>query len=496
MKNSWWSKMSSRRRTYSSGSDASDHFISINERPVDDISLEFFYRSHTITLLVVTIIGLIYVAFTRDDKISYGSNIQMGLLVGVFFFLVISVLAFPNGPFTRPHPAVWRIVFGLSVLYMLALTFVIFQDYRTVRGIFEWFFPDLKNFTIDMDKGEWGEKCDDITFQRLWQSIDFFCFAHFAGWMMKTLLVRHYGILWTISVMWEITEIAFSHMLPNFMECWWDAIILDVLLCNGLGIWCGMQICHWMEMRFYNWESIKDIQTTSGKLKRAVLQFTPESWTAMRWLDPTCTYMRFLAVSQLVIFWQISELNTFFIKHIFEMPPNHPFNFIRVILLGAMSAPSIRQYYSYVTDPRCNRVGTQCWVYGMCMCIESLICIKFGGDVFQNAQVWYMIYWVLLQSLGSVLCVFFCVMWHRFLRRRRILKDDSFDDCDSESKSSLSSYTKGFGNDSPKKTVTVSTPESDREEDSDDSDILQNRVRKHHQFERVYRKRKNTPYRP
>ncbi|RXG53276.1 Phosphatidylserine synthase 1 [Armadillidium vulgare] len=185
MKNSRWSKMSSRRRTYSSGSDASDHFISINERPVDDISLEFFYRSHTITLLVVTIIGLIYVAFTRDDKISYGSNIQMGLLVGVFFFLVISVLAFPNGPFTRPHPAVWRIVFGLSVLYMLALTFVIFQDYRTVRGIFEWFFPDLKNFTIDMDKGEWGEKCDDITFQRLWQSIDFFCFAHFAGWMMK-----------------------------------------------------------------------------------------------------------------------------------------------------------------------------------------------------------------------------------------------------------------------------------------------------------------------
>lgn len=86
----------------------------------------------------------------------------------------------------------------------------------------------------------------------------------------------------------------------------------------------------------------RDIQTTTGKLKRAVLQFTPESWTAMRWLDPACSYMRFLAVSQLVIFWQLSELNTFFLKHIFQMPPSHPLVFIRIFLLGAMSAPTIR----------------------------------------------------------------------------------------------------------------------------------------------------------
>jgi len=45
------------------------------------------------------------------------------------------------------------------------------------------------------------------------------------------------GILWAISVMWEITEITFAHLLPNFIECWWDALILDVIICNGLGIW-------------------------------------------------------------------------------------------------------------------------------------------------------------------------------------------------------------------------------------------------------------------
>ena len=39
--------------------------VIINERAVDDISLDFFYKPHTITLLVTCISGLLYLAFTR-----------------------------------------------------------------------------------------------------------------------------------------------------------------------------------------------------------------------------------------------------------------------------------------------------------------------------------------------------------------------------------------------------------------------------------------------
>lgn len=42
-----------------------DAFSSINERPVDDISLQFFYKPHTITLLAVSIAAVIYTAFVR-----------------------------------------------------------------------------------------------------------------------------------------------------------------------------------------------------------------------------------------------------------------------------------------------------------------------------------------------------------------------------------------------------------------------------------------------
>ncbi len=58
---------------------------------------------------------------------DYRSNVFAGLCSVLVFFLIISVLAFPNGPFIRPHPALWRMVFGLSVMYLLAIQFLIHQ---------------------------------------------------------------------------------------------------------------------------------------------------------------------------------------------------------------------------------------------------------------------------------------------------------------------------------------------------------------------------------
>lgn len=400
-----------------------DNFVVINEKPVDNISLELFYRPRTITVLAVSIIAVVYSSLTRDES-SVDGNIWAGLLWVTFFYMIISTLAFPNGPFTRPHPAVWRMVFGLSTLYLLALLFLLFQDYGTARRIILWLDPKLKEFRIDMDKA-YGVNCSDITVERIWSHVDVFAVGHFLGWAFKAVLVRHCGILWAMSIMWEVTEIAFAHLLPNFIECWWDAIILDILLCNGIGIWVGLKLCKMLEMREYKWVSIRDIHSTTGKLKRAVMQFTPVSWTHVRWLDPTCTYMRFFAVCQMVIFWQISELNTFFLKHIFEMPPSHPLVVGRLLFLGIMVAPSARQYYSFVTDSRCKRLGTQCWVYGAIMLTESLLCIKNGKTLFGQTQALNIIFWVLIMLLLSVLCVYGVLLWQRDFRNENVSKRSS-----------------------------------------------------------------------
>lgn len=51
-----------------------ESFLGMNERPVDDISLEFFYKPHTITLLLVSIVGVMYFAFIRSVNLSLGSG--------------------------------------------------------------------------------------------------------------------------------------------------------------------------------------------------------------------------------------------------------------------------------------------------------------------------------------------------------------------------------------------------------------------------------------
>ena len=127
-------------------------FESIDDRPVEDIQLEFFYKPHTILLLTASLIPVLYFAFTQDPDADVSTNIWSGVKWIVYFFLVISMLAFPNGPFTRPHPLLWRVVFGLSVLYLMALMFILFQSFSTVRGILYWLSPELRNFSIDKEK--------------------------------------------------------------------------------------------------------------------------------------------------------------------------------------------------------------------------------------------------------------------------------------------------------------------------------------------------------
>ena len=141
-------------------------FIDVNDKQVDDISLEFFYKPHAITLLLGCIVFLTFLAFSRDPNADFRGNVLTGCGSLFLCFMVISILAFPNGPFTRPHPIIWRMVFGSSVLYLLLLQFLIHQDYETVRSLILWIDPSMQNYTIDME-GEYGQKCWDITFERI-----------------------------------------------------------------------------------------------------------------------------------------------------------------------------------------------------------------------------------------------------------------------------------------------------------------------------------------
>lgn len=197
-------------------------------------------------------------------------------------------------------------------------------------------------------------------------------------------------------------------------------MILDVLICNGLGIFTGMQVCKFLEMREYKWESIKNIRTAKGKVKRALLQFTPESWTMVSWLDPNSGYMRIIAIAQFILIWQVVELNTFFIKHIFPMPAEHPICVIRILMSGLISAPTIRQYYTYITDPCCKRVGTQLWVFIMILVSELILVIKFGLELFSHTQISKLLLWFCLNILVTCAGVFVSVQIYKYRHTKTV----------------------------------------------------------------------------
>lgn len=57
-----------------------------------------------------------------------------------------------------------------------------------------------------MDK-EYGVNCSDISLEKIYSHLDVFALGHFVGWAFKAVLIRHMGILWAMSVMWEVTEV-------------------------------------------------------------------------------------------------------------------------------------------------------------------------------------------------------------------------------------------------------------------------------------------------
>lgn len=49
----------------------------------------------------------------------------------------------------------------------------------------------------------------------------------------------------------------------------------------------------------------REIHSTTGKIKRAVLQFTPASWIYVRWFDPKSSFQRLAGIYLFMILWQV-----------------------------------------------------------------------------------------------------------------------------------------------------------------------------------------------
>ncbi|XP_024843412.1 phosphatidylserine synthase 2 isoform X1 [Bos indicus] len=382
----------------------------------DDGTNTFFWRAHTLTVLFILTCVLGYVTLLEETPRDTAYNTKRGIVASILVFLCFGVTQAKDGPFSRPHPAYWRFWLCVSVVYELFLIFILFQTVQDGRQFLKYVDPRLG---VPLPERDYGGNCliydaDNKTdpFHNVWDKLDGFVPAHFIGWYLKTLMIRDWWMCTIVSVMFEFLEYSLEHQLPNFSECWWDHWIMDVLVCNGLGIYCGMKTLEWLSLKTYKWQGLWNIPTYKGKMKRIVFQFTPYSWVRFEW-KPASSLRRWLAVCGIILVFLLAELNTFYLKFVLWLPPEHYLVLLRLVFFVNVGGVAMREIYDFMDDPKLHKkLGQQAWLVAAITVTELLIVVKYDPHTltlslpFYIAQCW---------TLGSVLALTWTV-WRFFLR--------------------------------------------------------------------------------
>jgi phosphatidylserine synthase 2 len=348
----------------------------------DDGTLTFFWRAHTITALVVFSIALVYVALFEVPTQDKDFNAKRGLTAICITFLLFGIINTPDGPFVRPHPVFWRLILCLSIMYELALVFLLFQNVKDARELIRHFDSSLGQ---PLPEKDYGGHCliydsnHTDPWHNLQDKLDGFVPTHFFGWWLKTLVLRDWWLCTVMSIMFEVLEYTLEHQLPNFSECWWDHWIMDAFLCNGLGIYLGMKTLNYLSMKPYHWRGMWNMPTYGGMLKRMAQQFTPYSWTDYDW-KPTSSLKRWLSMLCVISIFLLAELNTFYLKFVLWIPPEHYLCLGRLVFFLFMGAAAMREVFQFLDDPNCKRFGRQSWVIAAIIITEFLIVLKFDWN--------------------------------------------------------------------------------------------------------------------
>ncbi|GFP84702.1 cdp-diacylglycerol--serine o-phosphatidyltransferase 1 [Phtheirospermum japonicum] len=391
------------------------------------------YKPRTITLLLIGACFLVWASGALDPERSYETDlvttVKRGLWAMIAVFLAYCLLQAPSTVLTRPHPAIWRLVHGMAVIYLVTLTFLLFQKRDDARQFMKFLHPDLG---IELPERSYGSDCriyvpEDPTSRFKNETLfDEFVLAHILGWWGKAIMIRNQPLLWVLSIGFELMELTFRHMLPNFNECWWDSIVLDVLICNWFGIWAGMRTVRYFDGKTYEWVGISRQPNIMGKVKRTLGQFTPARWDKDEW-HPLLGPFRFVQVLSLCIIFLTVELNTFFLKFCLWIPPRNPLIIYRLVLWWLIAIPTIREYNSYLQDRKpVKKVGAFCWLSLAICIVELLICIKFGygaystpAGLFPNSMPgWLVVFW---KCAGTGIAIFLGAWsWqlHRSMKRK------------------------------------------------------------------------------
>ncbi|DAZ95469.1 TPA: hypothetical protein N0F65_002154 [Lagenidium giganteum] len=360
-------------------------FRAAKDNDVENLLL-FREQPRQLFVLGLVVSAVSYYSFTHDSK-NVTQNVRTGLSAATLIFLVYCFLQTRDGLLVRPHPGLWRVVHGISVVYLLMLAAISVQNREGAQLSMQFLFPEVGSLTKSHGPLECEVNADTV--YRGVSSIWFL--AHVTGWWGKMCLFRDWRFCWVLSIAFELLELAFQFVIPDFQECWWDSLFMDLFGANMLGMLLGSLTLRVLESKEYDWSGKKGRKM--GYALFALSQFTPITWSQYHW-EVFSSFKRFAQVSFALIVCLLVELNAFFLLNTLEIPKESNFNKYRLTLIFLIGIPGAAEYYEFLSNPECWRLGQNAWMILSIAVFEVLVWVKFSanGVLFNDpppAEVFY-----------------------------------------------------------------------------------------------------------
>ena len=366
------------------------------------------YGSQLLFLVTIAYIGQ-SIVYTSD---STEENVKAGLLGLILVFLAQSSLRPYKSPFLRVRDRWCRVGARTGLLYIGLLVFILFQKSSDARQIPVYLEPSYGK-ELPLRSENYDRNCD-FTFENVYKIIDFYVVVHFINWLLAAFIIRDYYILHIWSVLDELIELTLKDIRPNFSECWWDSLILDVLVANTLGIYIGMKCIEWMGSLKYDWlgregaSSFRDWKV----------------WTSHRY---------FQGAFDLLIFVSVNFVTGFTVGNSLWIPPPSNLNIIRLVIWFIIGALGFREAYDDIrtwgTEIRATKqiYAQYRWTAWMMQCCEILLSWKFrdggGNRLDQFIPPIALFLWAAYITLGLSYWVYL-----RFFYKYRQQRDGAFMD--------------------------------------------------------------------
>ena len=399
-------------------------------KSVDAFSNDSFFKftkENLVLKLVMFIAVIIVVSKYINNFDTVDEKIRSGILALNVVGLFIAFIALPQikiGPWIVQ--LFFKIVQSAVFVYFINLVFLIMFDKEMTRYILASFDPKLGE---RIEEHDYATDCRFYTpenptsnFANLTGAVDMFISAHFIGWLVKSFIFRNNIMCWVMSIGFETYELSFRHWLPNFYECWWDHLLLDVFGCNLAGILIGNYIQKKLNMEKFHW-------FFEPNEKSEQLPYFKRFWFAITGVEDYVINHKwhFLAspsnlLTVLFVIFQSSliDLSYFFNKTQLNMPPTHIILVLRTFPIGFYSIVVVHQLYYYARNKSPDKkIPFDLALAQFLQLAEIILFIKnFEPEIYITSTPTHVnVFWIVI---GIIL--FMCFSYSCYNQKKKFLK--------------------------------------------------------------------------